>query len=417
MQHVDLKSITYCQGCEHTQLTRLFSLGSIPAVNHFIAADQVASEKSYPLELLFCPKCTLVQLAQQVDPKILFSHYLHQSSASKANLAHLRGVADNLRRRFGLDGNSSVLEIGANDGSMLAALRPHVKRAVGVDPAANLADQARSAGVEMYSTFFDTNFAAELTQNGAEQFDVIAAINVVAHTPNFISLFQGVEKALKPNGWFFMEAAYVVETILQGQFDTIYHEHYYNFSLHALVAALAKVGLQAVAAEIIPTQGCSIRVVARRASEQSSELDSSLSEILETEKRKGFTDAARFQDAARRVTSFRSEFTARINKLVHENELVIGLGAPARGVVILNYCQIGPKQINLIVDDTLLKQGRLVPGVHIPVTSWQELKPQGTPAFVLLSWNYKDELLDKLRQAGFKGKILVPFPEITELEC
>lgn len=386
----------------------MFSLGNIPPVNSFLTSEEFVHEKSYPLDLYFCQHCFLVQLGDLVDSKKLFSHYLHMSSASQSNILHLHEVTEILDKRIGLS-NKKILEIGSNDGTLLESLRDRGARVLGVDPAKNLADLCKSKGIEIINDFFLKETADQLSLR--TPFDIVIALNVLAHTPNFPSLLEGVKKVLAPDGTLIIEAAYVVETILEGQFDTIYHEHVYCFSLHSLSYALKKAGFEVSHAEIISTQGSSLRVFAQHRRENKS-ASTSAKLLLEMEKQKGYTDSTTYKKAGEKVERFKKNFTSQLHQLVSAHGPLIALGAPARGVVLMNYCHLNLDLVKYVIDDTPLKQGRYMAGTHTPVHSWEILASEKKPPFLLLSWNYKSEILQKLSRYFPDSPVLIPFPEI-----
>lgn len=406
-----------CGGCGQSGLQLLFNLGDIPLVNAFVGESIV--ERAYPLALCFCPTCGLLQLRDCIPPDRLFSHYLHLSSASEANLRHLMDVKDFLRSREGESlKREKVLEIGCNDGSLLSLLKPEALSVLGVDPAANLASHARERGVSVVTDFFLEPVGQRLKEDTGG-FDWVVALNVVAHTSNFVSLLRGVRHALAPGGTFLMENTYVPETLMAGQFDGIYHEHVYYFSVHSLKAAFERAGLFMLDAEKIPTQGGSIRALGCVG--QAGAMPSSrVTALLQEEKIKGLDQATSYQGLERRNQSFSQDLTARLRAYrAQVGRPSIGLGAPARGMVILNYCRIGPDLVNVLVDDTPLKQGKRCPGMHIPVASWEILDDgnsrEADQTFLLLSWNYEKDMIARLRARGCRGRVLVPFPEMKEI--
>ncbi len=401
-----------CAGCGSNDLSLALSLGSMPPVNSFVRPNQAAAEISYPLDLYFCRSCSLAQLGNAVDPSVLFSDYSHLSSASASNLSHLKTVAGHLSQ-LGPQAER-VLEIGANDGSLLNFLKLPGRYLLAVDPAENLRPRIEALGIAAKTAFFNERFAADLAST-EPPFSLIIAINVVAHTPGFVSLFRGVKSLLAPGGLFYFEVAYVLDTVLKGQFDTIYHEHVYCFSLNSLRQALERTGLRAVSAEIIPTQGHSLRVIARNAAEEPL-VDPSVAEITEQEVSSGCTSVEAFTAAGNSTKNFSSRLRSAVGKVKDEFGPLIGLGAPARGVVILNYCGLGTDHLSVLIDDTPLKQGLLAPGVHIPVSGWDAVPREQPAGYLLLSWNYKAEILKKLRAAGGRGKMIIPFPELQEIE-
>jgi hypothetical protein len=245
------------------------------------------------------------------------------------------------------------------------------------------------------------------------QFNTIVALNVMAHTPTFISALKGIKRLLTAEGSFFMENAYVVDTILSGQFDTIYHEHIFCFSLHSLMYAYNLVDLVAIDAEIIPTQGKSIRVVVKHKSSDFIKPTPRLLDILNREKKAGFDSISSFEGAVNKILSFKEKFQSYIKS--NSGVKFIGLGAPARGVVILNYCEAQPSSFEFIVDDTKLKQGKMIPGRSIPVQDWSAVNPKIHHKFIVLSWNYADDMIKKLIDIGVNGTVLIPFPDFKEI--
>jgi len=402
-----MKNIT-CLGCGVDHCRFIFSLGEMPPVNNFINLGEF--EKKYPLDLYFCIHCGLVQLGDIVEPSKLFSHYHHTSSASAGNVKHLKSVSE-LLDKSGFVKDKSILEIGSNDGLLLEYLNNLGADVLGVDPAENLSEEAGLRRVQSLVGFFDEQFAKNLLTKDYK-FDTIIALNVMAHTPTFMSALRGVKSLLKKDGIFFMENAYVLDTVLKGQFDTIYHEHVFCFSLHSLIKAYESVGLKIVDAEIIPTQGKSIRVYVRHSSNKTG-LSSRAQNILDKESKAGLFSSDSYEMASSEVLKFKEKFNSYL--LDNKGVKFVGIGAPARGVVILNYCQVNSENIEFIIDDTPQKQEKLMPGCGIPIHDWDVLDPQRHNKFIILSWNYADDLIGRLREAGCTGTVLLPFPQFKEI--
>ncbi len=402
-----------CKSCGYQDIQRFLSLGTIPPVNAFIAAEQIADEKKYPLNLAYCPHCFLVQLEEIVPPEELFRNYLHLSAGSQTNVAHLKEVADYLGKKFKLDNTSKVLEIGSNDGTLLSFFKDHTLQVLGVDPAQNLVEVNEKKGIDYLPEFFTTGTASKIVKSKG-QFDLVVALNVIPHTPNNIDLLKAVRIVLKDTGTLVMEGVYALETILNGEFDTIYHEHVYTFSLHSLIATFRMAGLTVVDVERLPTQGGSLRVCAMK-DEFATPVSESVKKLMDQEEKKGLANSEIYRAVGPKVESYRKEIRQLINREKASLGKLIGLGAPARGVVILNYCNIETNDLEYIIDDTPLKIGKLAPGVHVPIKSWEALNPNEERAFLLLSWNYKDHLISKLRQHVTKARIIIPFPKLEVL--
>ncbi len=383
----------------------------MPPVNAFLATGDIADERSWPLEVDWCATCLLVQLSTVVPPADLFRNYQHLSSASQSNARHLEHLAATLSDRLRLDGETRILEIGSNDGTLLAQFRSITRELLGVDAALNLAELARERGVETISEFMRGQLAKQIVQQRG-RYDLVLALNVVAHTPDVNDLLRAARTVLAPGGTFVMEAVDVFQTLLQGEFDTVYHEHVYCFSFAAIRMLLERAGLSVVDVERIPTQGGSLRVFARH-SEETAEPVQSVRALIDEEERRGVRQLETYSRIGQMAMRFRDEFRKELVLLKERHGRVIALGAPARGVVIANFCSISPEVVEAAIDDTPLKQGKLMPGVHIPVVSWNALEVAAPPSgYVLLSWNYEQEFLAKLTRFVSVAEMLIPLPRL-----
>ena len=386
----------------------------MPPVNAFVEPGRLADERAFPLDVYVCERCTLVQLSPVVDPALLYGTYTYLSSASRTNVARLEALADGLARDLSLGARARVLEIGSNDGTLLRRLQRYTPTVVGVDPARNVAALAEAAGVRTIVSFFSSALARDLAREDG-RFDLVLALNVVAHTPDFVDLFAGVRALLAPGGHFVVEVVHVLETILRGEIDTIYHEHVYCFSLHALAHACGSAGLSIVDAEKIAAQGGSLRVVMRR-SDGPAAPSARVAEVLAEERARGLDRAETYGQVGVLARALRAGVREGMASAAPRRlDVVVGLGASARGVVLMNYCGLTPADIDFVVDDTPLKQGKLMPGCHVPVHDWTRI-PKGTKvAALMLSWNYRREVLAKLATRTAEARVLVPLPTLEEV--
>lgn len=392
----------------------MFDLGNVPSVNSFPLASEVTREQPALLEKCVCPNCFLVQLSTLIPPQNLFAEYRYLSAASQTQVRYLDELAAMLAKRLKLAEQSQVLEFGSNDGTLLAAFHPWTKLVLGVDPAKNLITDAASRGVPMVADFLTQKTAEDIVRDHG-QYDLILGLNVVAHTPDLPDLLRAVYQLLKPEGTFVMEAVHVLKTILQGEYDTVYHEHVYCFSLTALKTQFECAGLTVTDVEDSPMQGGSLRVFGQRTDDHP-QVQPAVARLLELEEQAGVKDIVTYQRVGEAVRQHIRELRRQVEDLKQRHGKVWALGASARGVVILNAGKLDTTLLEAIVDDTPLKQGRLVPGVHVPVVGWEALRdanPKPT-AFLLTSWNYEREVFGKLRRLGLvtQGEVLIPFPEI-----
>ena len=402
-----------CRVCDAPGLVPVVSLGSMPPVNAFVDPEAPGDEPAYPLDVWFCTRCALVQLSPVVEPARLYGSYTYLSSASRTNVARLEALADGLVRDFGLEARSRVLEIGSNDGTLLARLLGRGGAVVGVDPARNVAPLAEAAGVRTVVAFLSQRLASELARDEGP-FDLVLALNVVAHTPDLRDLLAGVRTLLAPGGRAVVEVVHVLPTLLGGEIDTIYHEHVYCFSLLALAYACGTAGLAVVDAEMIAAQGGSLRVVLARR-EGAPAPSARVAEILAVERAARLDRPEAYAGVAALAQRLREGVSAGVRALRRDADVVVGLGASARGVVLMNYCGLGPADVDFVVDDTPLKQGKLMPGCHVPVYDWTKIGKGTKVAGLMLSWNYRREVLAKLAARTSDARVLVPLPVLEEV--
>lgn len=403
-----------CNSCGFEGISKFLDLGEMPPVNAFISEEEIKNEKPFPLGLAYCPHCHLVQLENIAPPEELFRNYLHLSSGSETNVKHLQEVAEYLSKKFKINESAKILEIGSNDGTLLSFFKKYTPYVLGIDPAKNLAELNEKKGVEYISEFFNTSLASKIVETRGK-FDLIIALNVIPHTKNNIDLLKAARLLIKDAGGLIMEGVYAMDTILNGEFDTIYHEHAYTFSMHSLISTFRFAGLTIVHAEKIPTQGGSLRIFAVK-DEFAEGISESVKKLLDEEKEKGITNYETYVKVGDKVQKYKSEMRRIVEQEKNKYGKLIGLGAPARGVVIMNYCKIGKEDIEYIIDDTPLKQGKVAPGMHIPVKSWEELRLYNKQTFFLLSWNYKEHLISKLKKYLPSFRVIIPFPNLEVIE-
>lgn len=396
-----------CLGCESKDLKKIFDLGNIPPVNSFLEPERSHLEEKFPLSMVLCRACSLMQLEHVVDPDILFKHYQHLSSASNSNIKHLLDVANILKKnQKGLDKNK-LLEVGSNDGTLLRHVAAQGFEALGVDPAVNLAEMGNVDGVKTITRFWSSEVSKEIISSYG-LFDFVVGLNVFAHSPNFVDMLTGVANVLSDDGLAVFEFAYVFDTLMTGCFDTTYHEHVSCFSLTAFDMALTKAGLKGVKVEKIPTQGGSLRVYAVK----NGDVSDCYKDLLAHEKSQEVFEPETYNIVSDNVNYIKENLPKLLEELKNKHGKIIGLGAPARGVVLANACNLDSNLLKYVIDDTTLKVNRFVPGSDVLVKNWNELEKDKAEVFLLFSWNYYDEILKKLKKYVESGYIVVPFPKL-----
>jgi hypothetical protein len=401
-----------CRSCARTGLLPVLSLGETPLANSLPAADAPeGGEASYPLELVFCPSCTLVQITETVPPEVLFRDYLYFSSFSDTMLRHAEGLVKGVLSERQLGPDSLAAEVASNDGYLLQFYRRAGVPVLGIEPARNVARVAvEERGVRTVSEFFGEELGRGLAARG-ERADVLHANNVLAHVADLNGFVAGVRHFLKDDGVFIVEAPYVKDLVDRNEFDTIYHEHLCYFSLTALAALFRRHGLEVAGAERVAIHGGSLRVRVRHAG--AAEPDGGVRRLLEEEEHWGVGDVEFYRAFAARVEGLKGELRGLLAGLKAKGARVAAYGAAAKGSTLLNYFRIGRETLDFVADRSTYKQGRLMPGVRVPVVGPARLLEEQPDYVLLLTWNFAEEILEQ--QAEYRrrgGRFIIPVPEV-----
>lgn len=385
----------------------------MPAPNRFLETeDDFQAEEMFPLRFCRCEDCGMAMIDEVVAPEKLFSTYHYLTAASSPLVTHFQLMAEETKKNFGLTKKSKVLDIGANDGTLLLEFKKLGMQILGIDPAKNVALIAETKGIHVLPDFFSRALAKKLRKTEG-QFDVITATNVFAHTHDIHDFANGVQELLSPNGVFIVEFAHLLEMFEHKFFDVIYHEHLSFYALDPLIRFFEKHDMKIIDAKKILTQGGSLRIYVTHASSKKHKISPSVARIVKEEKKHGLHTKESFEEFARYVQEYRSSLRTLLQKIKSKGKKVVGVGAPAKGVILLNYCRIDDELIDYLVDSTPLKQHRFLPGVHIPVFSEEKLAEEKVDYFLILAHNFQNEIMQKLTPYRERGaKIILPFPTI-----
>ncbi len=383
-----------------------------PLCESYIAAQQLNQmEAFYPLHAYVCEKCFLVQLGEYVTPDHIFSEYAYFSSYSDSWLRHANNYVDMITRRLNLGADSLVVELASNDGYLLQYFVKNSIPVLGIDPAANIAEVAVRKGVPTLVRFFGEATAREVVAQG-KQADLLLGNNVLAHVPALNDFVGGMKILLKPGGVITMEFPHLLRLMEDNQFDTIYHEHYSYFSFLAAEKTFAKHGLTLFDVEEIPTHGGSLRIYARHAEDNSKPVGPKVAELRQRENDLGFEKLETYARFGEQVKETKRKLLEFLISARRQGKIVAGYGAPGKGNTLLNYCGIRTDFLDYTVDRNPYKQGKFLPGTHIPIYAPERIA-QTKPDYVLiLPWNLKDEIIKQLayiREWG--GRFVVPIPE------
>jgi SAM-dependent methyltransferase len=405
-----------CRSCG-TPLTRTFlDLGETSLANSYLDEEQLAvPEPRYPLHARVCESCFLVQLDHSVAPEDIFTDYAYFSSYSDAWVEHARRFAESFTARLGLHAGSLVVEVASNDGYLLRHFRERGVPVLGVEPAANVAEVAVAAGIPTEVCFFGKATAARLFESGPKA-DLLVGNNVLAHVPDLNDFVGGMAIALAPGGVISIEVPHLLELIRHVEFDTIYHEHFSYFSLLAADRAFTQNGLRIFDVEELPTHGGSLRILACHAHDARPEGDG-LRRVQAAEASAGLDRLDTYEGFASRVERCRVSLLEFLAGARDRGELVAAYGAAAKGNTLLNYCAVGPADIAFVVDRNPHKQGRYLPGSHIPIDKPDRVWAEQPDYLVLLPWNLRDEIIGQMADIrSWGGRFVIPIPEVALVE-
>jgi SAM-dependent methyltransferase len=381
----------------------------MPLVDALLREDQLDHpEPRWPLEVAFCPACTLVQITEEVPPEKLFvDNYLYFSSVSNQLVEHSRRHALGLIDEMQLSPDSLVVEVASNDGYLLRHLVEAGVPVLGIDPAPEQAAAAEAAGIPTLREFFDADVARRLVGEG-KQADVVIANNVMAHTPDLNGFVEGLSILLKPGGVATIENPHVKELIERREFDTIYHEHFSYFSCHAVDALMRSHGLSLNRIESFDLHGGSLRWWVG----PTPAVERSVTSYLEDERASGLTEFGYYEGFANDVEALRSELIEMLRGMRAEGGRIAAYGAAAKGAVLCNYAAVDRSVVDFVADLNVHKQGLYMPGVHLPIEPPQRLLDEQPDFVLMLSWNFEREIL--AQQAEYVrrgGRFIVPVPE------
>jgi SAM-dependent methyltransferase len=406
-----------CRFCGASLRHTFADLGMSPISNAFLTSAMVnRMEPFYPLHAYVCQKCFLVQLEEFEPPEHIFTDdYAYFSSYSDSWLEHARRYTESMIARFGLDGGSNVVEIASNDGYLLQYF---VKRGIpvlGIEPAANVAKAAAEKGVKTLVRFFGTETASALAAEGRHA-SLLLGNNVLAHVPDLNDFVAGMKVLLAKGGVITMEFPHLLSLMRECQFDTIYHEHFSYFSFLTVRQVFAAQGLRLFDVERLSTHGGSLRIYGCHADDASKPDLPGVTALLREEEVAGLSSLQTYERFAEQVRETKRALLEFLIKVKRSGKTVAAYGAPAKGNTLLNYCGIRTDFIDYAVDRSPQKQGRFLPGVHIPIYPPERIFETRPDYVLILPWNLKHEIVEQMKAIGdWGGRFVVPIPKVEEL--
>ena len=402
-----------CRNCGSKADIEMVDLGMSPLCQDFLSEDRInTSETFYPLRVMVCGTCYLAQLDEFATRDEIFSEYAYFSSYSDSWLDHGRRYAEDMIERFQLTTASRVVEVASNDGYLLRWFSERGVPVLGIEPAANVAEVARSEGIETVVEFFGRAVGADLSEQGVRA-DLMVGNNVLAQVPDLHDFVSGFPLVLAPEGVLTLEFPHLLRLLDENQFDTIYHEHFSYFSLRTCQDIFGRHGLEIFDVEKLTTHGGSLRLFLHHADDKTHEVTDRVGQVLAEETEGGLLEPATYRAFGERAAAVKRDLLSVLIAIKDRGESVAAYGAAGKGNTLLNYCGIGTDFIDFVADRNPYKIGRFTPGTHIPVVDPSGIDERQPDHILILPWNLRDEIAQQLEHVRDWGAdFIVPIPEV-----
>lgn len=405
-----IKKSSKCRVCKEARLVKVLSFGPTPAANAFLTKKQIdLPENFYPLDVYFCKNCTLLQLGHVISPEILFDNYVYVSSTSPVFVNHFAKFARDQYRRFRLNSESLIVDIGSNDGILLNPFKLLGTKVLGIEPARHIAKIAEKKGIHTMSDFFSTNLSRRIVARYGKA-KIVTATNVFAHIDDLDEVITGIKILMADDGVFIMEVPSLMDFIKKRYFDLVYHEHLSYFAVKPLVTLFERFGMKIFDIRKVSSHGGSMRVFVKK-SVAPYKITKNVSFFIKAEKKAKLDDINTYFQYRNMVLENRVKLMNLLVDLKLKGSKIAGFGAPAKGNTLLNYFKIGPEILDYIIEDSPFKQNLFAPGTRIPVVSPDKLKKDPADYILILAWNFAIPIMEKLGQfKGRGGKFIIPVP-------
>lgn len=402
---------TKCLSCGHSLKHTFVDLGMSPLCNEILKPGDIAGgQRYYPLHTYVCGNCFLVQVGKRVSPETIYAEYSYFSSYSDSWLEHSRRYVQMMGEKFGINQNNFVVEIASNDGYLLQYFKEKKVPILGVEPSHTVAKAAMEKGIPTEQVFFGEKSATRLKKK-YQSADLILGNNVLAHVPRINNFIKGLNVMLSEEGIMTFEFPHLLQLVENNQFDTIYHEHFFYYSLYAVQSIFKKHGFTIFDVQELGTHGGSIRIFVCRQSNTKYPVSTNITQMLDLEKQAGYLDLEFYQSFGQKVQKTKRAILELLIDLKNQGKTIAGYGAPGKGNTLLNYCGIGTDFLDYTVDRNPNKQGNYLPGSLIPILDPENIRKTQPDYIFILPWNLKDEIMKQLDYVGeWGGRFIIPIP-------
>lgn len=407
-----------CRFCLSKNIKEVLNLGNVPLAGGFIHSNAKKSdflnENFYPLSVSFCTDCFLLQVVSAIDSDTLFKEYFYFSSSIATLLEHFDKNVDEIDLFFSNSNNIFVVEIGCNDGGFITALKNKGIRSVGIDPASNVVKPLIKKGLPIINDYFTIKTANKIVKTHGKA-DAIYSFHSMAHIEDMHEVIKGIKLLLKGDGYLAFEVHYLGSLIRNKQYDMIYHEHQYYYSLLSLQKFFALYDMEVFDIKQVDIRGGSIMYYVQNMEGGSRKISHRVKNLAKTERRLGFDKFAMYKNYAKEVMKTKSDLLSLLRKLKKQGKSIAGYGASGRGTVIMNYCNLDKLYLDFVIDDAPAKHNAYTPGTHLKIVSSEVLKHKDRPDYVVLfAWPFIKEIKRRNKEyLKSGGKIIVPLPNVT----
>ncbi len=407
-----------CRFCKNPLEHMFVDLGKTPLANSYLSKESdFEIEKEIPLNALVCQKCFLVQVDEYEKPEDIFNNYAYFSSYSTSWLEHTKKFVTEMIEKFNISNNDQIIEIASNDGYLLKNFKERNIPVLGIEPASNVAKIAENSGIPTITSFFGTETVENIVNSGKKA-DILIAFNVLPHVPNLNDFVLGMKNILTKNGIIIIQfSAYLLDVIKKCEFDMVYHEHFSYFSLFTLKKIFESFNLEIFDVKEILVHGGSLRLFLKSSKNKEIAINENVEKLLKKEKDYGLQEISTYLKFQNNVENSKKSIQEFFIKAKEQKKKIVCYGAAAKGNTVLNYCKISKNDIDYVVDISPYKQGKFMPGTHIPIFSPEKIKETKPDYIVILAWNLKDEIIQQINfNKGWDGKFVVLIPEVKILK-
>ena len=407
-----------CRFCKNPLKHMFVDLGKTPLANSYLSKEnEFKSEKEIPLIALVCQKCFLIQVDEYEKPGDIFNNYAYFSSYSTSWLDHTKKFAMEMIERFNISNNDQIIEIASNDGYLLKNFKEKNIPVLGIEPASNVAEIAKKSGIPTITNFFGTETVEKIV-NSEKKADILIAFNVLPHVPDLKDFVLGMKNILNENGIIIIQfSAYLLDVIKKCEFDMVYHEHFSYFSLFTLKKIFENFDLEIFDVKEIFVHGGSLRLFLKSAKNKKIKINENVEKLLKKEKDYGLQKISTYLNFQNNVEKSKKNIQEFFIEAKEQKKKIVCYGAAAKGNTVLNYCNISKNNIEYVVDISPHKQGKFMPGTHIPIYSPEKIKETKPDYIVILAWNLKHEIMQQIDFIkNWGGKFVVLIPEVKMLK-